>query len=111
MNRRLLELALLIAAGGAVTMMLGPFTAVFELIGLGVLGLGIVLSAPATREGDADWWTRLVGAALVGGVGIAVSLLSNTLGGLLTLGAAVVALVVAVLALPGGLSADRDGRS
>ncbi|MGI8726987.1 MAG: hypothetical protein ACR2K6_04830 [Solirubrobacterales bacterium] len=100
MNRRLLELALLIAAGGAVTMMLGPFSGLLELIGLGVLALGIVLAAPATREGEAEWWTRLVVAAGVGGAGIAISLLSDTLGGLVTLGGAVAALALAVLALP-----------
>lgn len=100
MNRRLLELALLTAAGGAVTMMLGPFSGLLELVGLGVLALGVVLSAPATREEEAEWWIRLVAATGVGALGIALSLLTETLGGLVTLTGAVVALAVAVLALP-----------
>lgn len=100
MPTRLLQTALLVAAAGAVAAMLGPFSTVVELVGVGLIVLGTVLSAPAARESGEGWWANLASGAGVTAAGLVLSLLSDTLGGLLTLLGAVVVLVVAVLALP-----------
>jgi hypothetical protein len=80
--------------------LLGLFGAVVELAGLGAIALGTVLAAPAVRRYGRGWWLLLVVGAALAGLGAAVSLLSDGLGGLLAVIGAAIVLTGTVLGFP-----------
>ena len=60
---RVVQLALLIAALGAITIMLGLFGTGVEITALVAVCLGTVLAAPAGRGPDGGWWSLLATGA------------------------------------------------
>jgi hypothetical protein len=81
--------------------LIGLFSSIVELAGLGALVLGTVLAAPGTRRYGLGWWLLLAGGCGLAGIGAAVSLLSDGVGGLLAVLGAATALTGAVLGFPG----------
>ncbi len=100
MPARVLQLALLIAASGAVALMIGFGGDLAALAGLGAMALGTVLAAPAAREAETRWWALLAAGTAVAGAGEALSLLTETFGGLVSAIGAIAALVAVVVAFP-----------
>lgn len=100
-----LRLSLLLAAAGALVILLRPFGDVASFSGLAAILAGTVLSAPYAPSPDEPgrgWWTMLAGGAAITLVGAALSLVAETPGGLLAvLGCVLVAIAVA-LAFPVG---------
>ena len=56
MSRKLIQVALLIAAAGAVVILLGVLGTAADVIGLGAIVLGTLLTAPAGRREGNGWW-------------------------------------------------------
>lgn len=92
MNLRIFQAALLLAAAGAIAILLALGT-VPGLIGLAAIILGTLLAAPLGRGPGEGWWTLLAAGAALSVIGALVALLSEGFGGLLALlgGVAVVA--------------------
>lgn len=96
-----LRALLLLAATGAVLLLLSFLGTVVELIGLLAIVLATVLTAPAPEARDprvagVRWWRLMATGATVSALGLALSLLTGTIGGLLAaVGAAVVIVGVA----------------
>jgi len=94
---------LLIAALGAVLVLLGPFGSGFLLAGTACLAVGIIVAAPdARRPGPylAEWWVVLAAGGFVCVAGFGLSFASDGLGGIIAAIGAVTALVAAALGLP-----------
>jgi hypothetical protein len=71
LNLRVTQVALLLAAAAVVA--------------LGVIVLGTLLAAPAGRGQGGGWWTLLAIGAALSVAGALLALLSDTVGGLVTL--------------------------
>lgn len=97
---RLLQAALLLAAAGAIVLLVDLFGTVGLLVGLGAIVLGTVLAAPAARGESAGWWNALAAGALLCGAGAALGQLSEIAGGLLTVLGSVAVLASAALTMP-----------
>ena len=97
---RTLQLSLLLAATGALVILLRLFGDVASFAGVTAMIAGTVLSAPyAPPPGEAGrgWWTMLAAGSGITAVAAGLSLLSETLGGLLAvLGCVLVAIAVAL---------------
>lgn len=97
---RTLQLSLLLAAAGALVILLRPFGDVASYAGVVAIIAGVVLSAPYSPPPEAPgrgWWTMLAAGAVITTVAAAVSLLAETVGGLLgVLGCVMVAVAVAL---------------
>jgi hypothetical protein len=93
---------LLLAAAGAVLVLVAPSTSPTALAGLGaMLGVGL-LTVPAARDPEqAGWWRLLATGAASAGAGVALALLSEGLGGLLSVLGAAAVLTAAVVGMPG----------
>lgn len=92
-----------IAAAGAVLALMGPFSDVVAGAGVGILILGVVLSAPAGRyPGPAlvDWWSVLALGALAVLAGFALGFWLAAPGGLLLTAGAIACLVAVFLGTP-----------
>ena len=59
MSTRLVQGALLLAGAGAVVVLLGVLGTAADVIGLGAIVLGTVLTAPIGRREDNGWWSLL----------------------------------------------------
>lgn len=100
MPPRLLQGALLIAAAGAIVLLVDLLGTAGLVGGLAAIVLGTVLAAPAVRGTDGGWWNALAAGALLCGLGAAVSLLSDSVGGLLTVLGSIAVLAAGALAFP-----------
>lgn len=98
--RRVSQLALLIAAAGAVLIMLGRFGTGADVGGLIAIALGTVLAAPAGRGPEGGWWSLLAAGALLSLAAPLVALASTGLGGLVALLGGVCVLAGAALGFP-----------
>jgi hypothetical protein len=97
---RALQLWLLLAAAGAAVVLLRPFGDVASFAGLAPIVAGTVLAAPYAPTSDAQgrgWWTMLASGAAITLLAAGLSLLTETVGGLLAvLGCVLVAIAVAL---------------
>lgn len=93
MNVRVTQIALLLAAAGAVLIMLGLLGTAANLAGLAGVIVGTVLAAPAGRGPGGGWWTLMGAGAALSVAGAVLSLATESVGGLIALigGVAVVA--------------------
>lgn len=85
MNLRITQLALLLAAAGAIVILVGVLGDTASLIGLAAILVGTVLSAPAGGERGGGWWTLLAIGAALSIAGALLSLASGSVGGLVAL--------------------------
>ena len=85
MNLRVTQVALLLAAAAAILIMVDVLGTVGAIAALGVIVLGTLLAAPAGRGQGGGWWTLLAIGAVLSVAGAALTLLSETLGGLVAL--------------------------
>lgn len=97
---RLLQFALLLAAAGAIVILLGLFGTTASLLGLGAIALGTVLAAPAARGRDAGWWTALAAGTFLSGLGALISIPSETVGGMIAVLGGVAVVTAAAIAFP-----------
>jgi hypothetical protein len=91
---------LLLAAAGAVVVLLGFLGTVAELAGVAAIVVGAALSAPPRGVPDSEvagvrWWRLLAAGALIALLGVPLSLVAETIGGLIA-GAGGVLVIVAV---------------
>jgi hypothetical protein len=100
---RALRLSLLLAVAGALVILLRLFGDVASFAGVAAIIVGVVLSAPYAPPPEAPgrgWWTMLATGAGITILAAVVSLVTETVGGLLAaLGCVLVAVAVA-LAFP-----------
>lgn len=99
-SNRTLQLSLLLAAAGALVILLRLFGDIASYAGVAAMIAGTVLSAPFApppEQPGRGWWTLLaVGAGITAAAGL-LSLLSETIGGLLgVLGCVLVTIAVAL---------------
>lgn len=99
--RRVTQFALLIAAAGAIAIMLGAFGVGVEIGALIVIALGTVLAAPAGRGPDGGWWSLLASGAVLSFAAPLVALAGEGLGGLVALIGGICVLAAAALGFPG----------
>jgi hypothetical protein len=99
---RVTQGALLIAAAGAVVIMLGLFGTGVDIAALVAICLGTVLAAPAGRGPDGGWWSLLGTGAILSVAGALAAIGSEGLGGLLALIGGVCVLVGAAMGFPVG---------
>jgi hypothetical protein len=97
---RFIQGALLVAAAGAVLMLLGVLGATVNLIGLAALLLGTVLTAPAGRLPGNGWWSLLAAGAALALIGALLSLATDAVGGLVGLLGGVAVLAGAAFGFP-----------
>ncbi len=100
----------LTAGAGALLALLSPLWFPLAGVGLALLVLGVVLSAPSARSRGPylqEWWTALALSALVCLVGFGLELVLPVVGGvLLTVGGA-----AALAAVGLGTPPENDGKS
>jgi hypothetical protein len=105
---RALQLSLLLAAVGALVILLRLFGEIASFVGLVAIIAGTVLSAPYAPPPDAPgrgWWTMLASGAVITILAAGLTLVAETAGGLLAvLGCVLVAIGVAL-----GFPAVRRG--
>ena len=97
---RVTQLALVIAAAGAVVIMVGIFGTEASVAGLVAIGLGTILSAPAGRGPEGGWWSLLGAGSVLSLAGALVALASDGLGGLIALIGAICVLAAAAIGFP-----------
>ena len=85
MSVRFVQVALILAAAGAVMILLGILGTPADLIGLAAILLGTVLSAPAGRAPGSGWWSLLAAGAALSVLGALLALASEGVGGLVAL--------------------------
>jgi hypothetical protein len=100
MSLRLIQGALIAAGGGAVLMLLGVLGTTANLIGLALVLLGTVLTAPAARGDGNRWWSLLAAGAALAAVGALLSLATDAVGGLVTLIGGVMVLAASAFGFP-----------
>jgi hypothetical protein len=97
---RALQLSLLLAAAGALVILLRLFGDVASFAGLAAIIAGTVLSAPYAPPPDAPgrgWWMMLASGAAITLIAAGLTLVADTAGGLLAvLGCVLVATAVAL---------------
>jgi hypothetical protein len=97
---RLIQGATIAAAIGAVLMLLGVLGTTVNLIGLGLILLATVLTAPAARDDGSGWWSLLGAGATLSAVGALLSIATDAVGGLVTLIGGVMVLAAAAFGFP-----------
>ena len=97
---RLLQGATITAAIGAVLMLLGVLCTTVILIGLGLILLATVLTAPAARDDGSGWCSLLGAGATLSAVGALLSIATDAVGGLVTLIGGVMVLAAAAFGFP-----------
>ncbi len=100
MNLRITQAALLLAAAGAVMVMLGLAGTAISLVALGAIFLGTLLAAPAGRGPGGGWWAVLAVGAALSGCGALLALASEGLGGLVGLLGGVAVLAGSAVGFP-----------
>ena len=94
------QVALIIAAAGAIVVMLGLFGTGADVAGLIAIGLGTILAAPAGRGEEGAWWSLLAVGAVLSLAGALAAIGSEGLGGLVALIGGVCVLVAAAMGFP-----------
>ncbi len=100
MSLRITQLALVVAAAGALLLLSGLLPRVADLVAVGAIILGTVLCAPAGRGPAGGWWTILSIGAVLSLAGALLSLASASVGGLLALIGGVAAITGAIIGFP-----------
>jgi len=100
MSLRLLQGATIAAGVGSVLMLLGVLGTTVNLIGLGLILLAVVLTAPAARADGSGWWSLLATGAVLSAVGALLSIATDAVGGLVTLIGGVIVLAAAAFGFP-----------
>jgi len=108
MNLRISQGALLLAAAGAIVILLALGT-VAGLIGLAAILLGTLLTAPLGRGPGNGWWTLLAVGAVLSVIGALVALASEGFGGLLALLGGVAVVAGAAIGFPLGPAESSSG--
>jgi hypothetical protein len=85
LNLRVTQVALLLAAAAAILIIVDVLGTPAAVVALGVIVLGTLLAAPAGRGQGGGWWTLLAIGAALSVAGALLALLSDTVGGLVTL--------------------------
>lgn len=98
-TRLALQLALAAAAAGSLIILLSLFGTAASVVGLALIVLGTVVSAPASEGG---WWALLAAGTAISIAAALVQLGSNALGGLLAVIGGVLVLVAVSLGYPMG---------
>lgn len=93
---------MLLAAAGSVLILLGVLGAAADLIGLGAVLLGTVLSGRVGRAPGNGWWSLLAAGALLSVLGALLSLATDSVGGLVALIGGVAVLAGAAFGFPAG---------
>lgn len=100
------KVPLLVAVGGAIVILLGFLGTPAELGGLGAITIGTLLSSAARGSlGEAEiagvrWWRMLVAGALICLFAVPLSLVLETIGGLLAGFGAALVIVAAAFGWP-----------
>ena len=108
---RSLQLSLLVAATGALVILLRLFGEVASFAGLIAIIAGTVLAAPYAPPPGAPgrgWWAMLAGGAIITTLAAGLSLIAETAGGLVALLGCVLVVVGVALGFPG--SSSRAGQ-
>lgn len=100
MNTRLIQAALILAALGAVLILLAILGDTADLIGLAAILLGTALTARVGRAPGNGWWSLLASGALLSVIGALLSPASDAVGGLIALIGGVAVLVGAAFGFP-----------
>lgn len=103
MPQRRLRASLLIAGAGAVLVLIDVGGLVAELVGVGLIALGLALAAPdryGPRGEAPGWWRLLAAGAVLAGAGVALGQLLETPGGLLAAVGGALVVIAAALGLP-----------
>ena len=100
MSPGFLRAVLVLAAVGAVLMLLGTLGVIVNLVGLAAILLATVLSAPAAREETGRWWALLGSGAVLALVGALLSVASDTIGGLVSLIGGIAVLIAVAFGYP-----------
>lgn len=108
MSLRITQAALLIASAGALVILLGLSGTAASVVGLGAIGVGTVLAAPAGRVPRGGWWTLLATGAALSVAGAVLSLASEGVGGLVVLIGGVAVVVGAAMGFPLNLREQRS---
>jgi len=92
-----------IAAVGAALSLLGPFSDVVSGVGVAILIVGVVVSAPAGRHPGpvmVEWWSVLAVAALAALIGFGLGFWLSALGGVVLTAGAVTSLAAVFFGAP-----------
>ena len=103
MRRTQLQALLVIAAIGAGLAMIHLLGAAGGLIGLGLMLMAAILTAPAAPEPDADgvnWWALIAAGTGLALVGVPLGLVLEAPGGLLTVAGGGLVIVGVVFGMP-----------
>lgn len=100
MSFRLIQGATITAGVGAVLMLLGVLGTAANLVGLGLILLATVLTAPAARGESNNWWSLLAAGATLSALGALLSIATDAIGGLVTLIGGVLVLASAAFGFP-----------
>ena len=100
MSRKLIQIALLIAGAGAVVILLGVLGTAADVIGLGAIVLGTVLTAPAGRREGNGWWSMLAVGMILSVLGALLSLAADSVGGLVALIGGIVVITGSAFGFP-----------
>lgn len=102
MNLRVTQVALLLAAAAAILVMVDVLDTPVAIGALAVIVLGTLLAAPAGRGPGGGWWTLLAIGAVLSIAGAVLTLLSDTVGGLVALLGGVAVVSGAAMGFPLG---------
>jgi hypothetical protein len=94
---------LLVAGTGAALALIDLAGTAGAAVGLGLMLLGLVFTAPAAPRSDApgaNWWTLMAVGVAVALIGVPLELASETVGGLLTAVGSGLVVVGVALGLP-----------
>ncbi len=100
MSVRFVQFGLILAAVGAVMILLGVLGTTADLVGLVAVLLGTVLTAPAGRAPGNGWWSLLASGTALSLLGALLSLASDGVGGLVALIGGVAVLAGAAFGFP-----------
>ena len=100
MSTRLIQLALLLAAAGAVVIRLGVLGTGADVAGLAAIVVGTVLTAPAGRREGNGWWSLLAAGSVLSVLGALLSLATDSVGGLVALIGGIVVITGAAFGFP-----------
>jgi hypothetical protein len=99
-SRKLIQVALLIAGAGAVVILLGVLGTAADVIGLGAIVLGTVLTAPAGRHEGNGWWSMLAVGMILSVLGALLSLATDSVGGFVALIGGIVVITGSAFGFP-----------
>ncbi len=100
MSTRLIQFALLLAAAGAVVILLGVLGTGADVAGLAAIVVGTVLTAPAGRREGNGWWSLLAAGSVLSVLGALLSLATDSVGGLVALIGGIVVITGAAFGFP-----------